>query len=485
MGNDFEDGNPIKYPAAYAQSAIAVGGTDNTDERSPFSQTGNHLNVVAPGGVNRGAGVGEPFDENDILSTARINGTVFLPGTSMATPQVSGIASLLKGYDQSLYNDDIRRIIELSADEVDGMQGQDWTVEYGHGRVNAHQALLRLQSPYVLDHYTSTGGTVHSTSNPYNIWIYGAPGIPDGSYTVRRREVRKSVTFPYMDEVWVWGRGAASVGWDLTESNQMNFAMGFTEPVTETSTGATLRTYIYEVKKYNHLGQLIADYGWQPTTHQNVEFAYTLHGIPGDEPLSVQIFGPTQVQENDFGMWGSNVSGGDSPYGYTWRRSYSSSNGPWTQVGTNSGYSQAVTQDMWLKLTVSDSATPLSNVAHSTQQVEVLTCSNPPCPIPKIIGSGTESIPESYTLSQNYPNPFNPSSTIRYELPERAEVSLAVYNMLGQRVALLVNREIQPGRHETVFDASALSSGNYIARFSARGSSGEQFVQTLNMQLVK
>jgi hypothetical protein len=57
--------------------------------------------------------------------------------------------------------------------------------------------------------------------------------------------------------------------------------------------------------------------------------------------------------------------------------------------------------------------------------------------------------------------------------------------MLGQRVALLVDGEFQPGRHEAVFEASNLSSGNYIARFSASGNSGEEFTQTLNMQLVK
>jgi hypothetical protein len=57
--------------------------------------------------------------------------------------------------------------------------------------------------------------------------------------------------------------------------------------------------------------------------------------------------------------------------------------------------------------------------------------------------------------------------------------------MLGQRVAMLIDEEIQPGRHEAVFDASGLSSGNYIARFTATGTSGEQFVQSLNMQLVK
>ena len=92
-----------------------------------------------------------------------------------------------------------------------------------------------------------------------------------------------------------------------------------------------------------------------------------------------------------------------------------------------------------------------------------------------------ENLPEKFALINNYPNPFNPTSTIRYNLPERADVTLAVYNMLGKRVATLIDGEIQPGGQEVVFDASALSSGNYIARFTAIGVSGETFERSMNM----
>jgi len=96
-----------------------------------------------------------------------------------------------------------------------------------------------------------------------------------------------------------------------------------------------------------------------------------------------------------------------------------------------------------------------------------------------------ENLPEKFALINNYPNPFNPTSTIRYDLPERADVTLTVYNMLGKRVATLLDGMIQPGQHETLFDASALSSGNYIARFTAIGVSGKTFEESMNMQLIK
>jgi len=79
------------------------------------------------------------------------------------------------------------------------------------------------------------------------------------------------------------------------------------------------------------------------------------------------------------------------------------------------------------------------------------------------------SVPLLCELSQNYPNPFNPSTTIRYGIPARSHVSLAVYNMLGQRVAELVNGEVEAGYHEVRFVADGLPSGVYIYRLQAGG----------------
>ena len=83
-----------------------------------------------------------------------------------------------------------------------------------------------------------------------------------------------------------------------------------------------------------------------------------------------------------------------------------------------------------------------------------------------IIHNGN-GIPSEYNLMQNYPNPFNPSTRIKYALPKSGYVTLEVFDILGNKVASLVNAQQQAGYYETEFNASALASGIYFYKLSA------------------
>jgi hypothetical protein len=90
------------------------------------------------------------------------------------------------------------------------------------------------------------------------------------------------------------------------------------------------------------------------------------------------------------------------------------------------------------------------------------------------------ALPERFELSENYPNPFNPHTTIRYALPEPAQVLLEVFNAMGQRVAVLANSVEDAGRYEVQWDARNAASGVYFYRISAG-----PFQQVRNMILLK
>jgi hypothetical protein len=78
------------------------------------------------------------------------------------------------------------------------------------------------------------------------------------------------------------------------------------------------------------------------------------------------------------------------------------------------------------------------------------------------VDPNTSKIPTDFTLEQNYPNPFNPSTQITFGLPERSEVTLKIFNSLGEEVANLVNANMEAGTYTYNFNAEGLTSGIYI-----------------------
>jgi hypothetical protein len=132
MGNEQQEGNPTSYPAA-VKGVISVGASTETDRIAPFSNTGKHIDLVAPG-VN-------------ILSTVPTYPTALAssvdyeawPGTSMASPHVAAAAAILRAKRPGATVDDVRTALHEGADEVPGQHGFDTT--FGHGRLNLENSL--------------------------------------------------------------------------------------------------------------------------------------------------------------------------------------------------------------------------------------------------------------------------------------------------------------------------------------------------------
>jgi subtilisin family serine protease len=133
MGNEYEEGNPVSYPAAY-EGVIAVGASDEVDRRADFSCTGPHISLVAPG-VN-------------IISTTPQYPSEFAdavlydswPGTSMATPHVAAAAALLLAKKPKLTPTQVRTQLRKTADRVSWQRSRP-DEEYGYGRLNIEAAL--------------------------------------------------------------------------------------------------------------------------------------------------------------------------------------------------------------------------------------------------------------------------------------------------------------------------------------------------------
>jgi subtilisin family serine protease len=128
MGNEYEEGNPVEYPAAY-RNVVAVGAVDIALRRASFSNTGRHITVCAPG--------------QDILSTLPMKASPYMEdseseyahwdGTSMATPFVSGALALLCARFPGITVEEIVARLEKSARTVPAMKKKPFTQAFGHG----------------------------------------------------------------------------------------------------------------------------------------------------------------------------------------------------------------------------------------------------------------------------------------------------------------------------------------------------------------
>lgn len=133
MGNEYEEGNPVEYPAAMAE-VCAVGATDRRDRRAWFSNTGRHIDLVAPGVEILSTTPTYAYDEPDGQRRYDV-----MDGTSMATPLVAGAAALLLAKRPGLSPAQVVSRLTRAADRVAG--AKRGSPSYGAGRLNV-RALL-------------------------------------------------------------------------------------------------------------------------------------------------------------------------------------------------------------------------------------------------------------------------------------------------------------------------------------------------------
>ena len=95
------------------------------------------------------------------------------------------------------------------------------------------------------------------------------------------------------------------------------------------------------------------------------------------------------------------------------------------------------------------------------------------------------TLPKQFALHDNYPNPFNPNTTIRFDLPKTSDVSITIYNMLGQKIKVFNNMQISAGYHSITWNATndygnPVSAGMYLYQLKTK-----EFVKTKKMVLLK
>ncbi|MFQ5606155.1 MAG: FlgD immunoglobulin-like domain containing protein [bacterium] len=234
-------------------------------------------------------------------------------------------------------------------------------------------------------------------------------------------------------------------------------------------TSATLRTFVYEVSRTDG-----SYYGWYPTTPGNVAFAYTVMGTPGTPPspppapTNLTITNAGNLGENPNLSW--NASSGATSYNIYRCVTNSIQTCSWALIDatTNTNYTDimiVIRSSGQSEDTFHWEVTAVNSNGESARSNKVSTIGE------QILfkqASGRR-LPEKFTLFQNYPNPFNPTTEIRYALPDNSQVTLSIFNLVGQKVRTLVDETQSPGYYSIFWDgkdefAKDVASGIYVYR---------------------
>lgn len=480
-GNDGVTTN--RYPADYDGSwVLATGASDENDSRvynyldfgssDPWSSNyGNNLDVMAPGTTR------------NVYTTTLVGYGNYgaFSGTSAAVPHISGLAALIKSINPNLHVNDVEGIIKASTDDIKSdpnVPGQDLTgydIYTGYGRINAGKAMEMMQAPWAMNQYTSTGGSVVSSTGTYTTTFFGVSGLADGNYIVKRHTVQSTVNIGDGVDTKVWGRGVnATVGFSGAAPN---YGAGYCNVVSYSNTAATLQTNVYEVWTVGGTYK-----GYYPTTPANVTLAYTVLRKP-ITPLTAYIEGPDCVNKGKTGTWSAEASGGNGTYSYLWTRT---SNG--AVLSTARTLSLTVNTDFGITLQVtsgSQTVTKYGSVMVCTGGGGGGGCEFAALPCLTKAKSKESLIPDQFELSQSYPNPANPSATINFAISEPSNVTLKIYNIQGQEVRTLFGNFLSAGYYDSHWNGlddagNQVASGTYIYRLQAG-----KFIQSKKLLLVK
>ena len=200
-------------------------------------------------------------------------------------------------------------------------------------------------------------------------------------------------------------------------------------------------TYQYRVRAYRTLS------GWT---------SYSGYTDSEELPLICWIYGPYYLEFKQSGTFYARRAGYSGTPSYQWWKSFDQQN--WSSIGSSSSVNVTMaTVTFYLKLraiasedTVYDYHTVYYGMPKTEEQnVEEMSM-----------------LPLVYRLGQNRPNPFNPQTTIHYALPEAGLVRIDIFNIRGQKIVTLVDRDMPAGYHQATFDAARLPSGIYFYRLT-------------------
>ncbi|MBD3170047.1 MAG: S8 family serine peptidase [candidate division Zixibacteria bacterium] len=541
----------VDYPGRYS-SVAAVAATSPCDERKSTtscdgeywwgSNYGNDLDFAAPGVLmyttdrqgSDGYSSGDYYDSFN--------------GTSSACPTAAGVAALVRSANRDLTNAEVRNVLQVTADEVGGYTYSPKSYELGHGRVNAHAAVLEamrrgLQNNFALDANMEAlpDDYVNGLGDNWNVGGY----FGDTYFGPQANILEESARGGYNSSSYPMN------SWDavLFSADEDMITCVFDQPTDSVQIAFAAASNELHLEAYDEDGNMVShssgvsgsgNSSFLSVTSDNEDIAYVVIHNSGnyfvvddvmyakDYPVRAYML-PTSSNPQitipsgggSYQFWGiienNSLSNTTVDVGihriapdgtdYLDATYNNIPVGPYQRLAffNNMNVPGGAASGMWALRAVygdipsvegayqfgyykspspiphGEEITPYGGTEWSYEAFSFTVIGDTRDPLDlSRLDDLDPAIPANFALAGNYPNPFNPATNIRYQLPVSANVTLDIYNVLGQKVETLVNGYQEAGYHSVSWDASGYSSGVYFAKLSDGAETATQ-----KMMLVK
>jgi subtilisin family serine protease len=487
---DREIGHIGEYPARYGRQGIIVTGATNVDGLSAdyFDGYGSDAtDYCAPGGDlyyqidPLSEQITSTWSHQDGGQTVDYNQIV---GTSPAAPHVSGLCGLIRAtaianpLNSELDPEDYEEIIRLTCQSPNDPYPDQY--EYGAGIVDADAAISFLQPTgqepnRCLRHFKElyAGGTVTKIGD--NLWCLPVMAKSWAWYILDRYRfkcdiymIERTIAFPvaYTSEPAVWGRGKGAYGFSLDYRPMVPKMYTEVVPGSITSTGATLRTFVYEV----HTPISKVHQFWIPCEPADARFAYTVVGdIVEPDEKTLTVYGPDCMSAKEPLTWHAHVNFA-GPVSYLWESEVNPGSNNWITIGTHSVCSRLGSyNDFNIRCTATFNSMPWK------LSEEIQVSYDPGCVLEmrKQVPNTSNYEDLHIEVISCHPNPLYSRTNIALRIKSPSsqaenQIDVRLFDIYGKEVRTVFAGNLTDGYHEIPVDAGGLPTGSYIYRIACR-----------------